>query len=114
MMRKSIMTWLQKAGAGLLVGSAVLLSAGCAGVVYTEPAAGVYYNYDYYPDVGVYYYPADRVYYWNEGGHWHSGGHLPPKYVVHGRHEQVHAHSRQPWTEHQSEHGQPDHGHDHH
>ena|SRR5215469_17423292 len=98
--------------AGLMLGG-TLLSAGCEGVVYTG-GAGVYYDYDYYPDCDVYYYPRTRIYYWSEGGRWYSGERLPPHFEFHAEHrEQLRLHSQQPWTEHHEEHRNYEHHDDH-
>jgi hypothetical protein len=90
--------------------------AGCVGVAYTEPGPGVYYGYDYYPDLDVYYYPERHVYYWNEGGAWRSGSSLPSGYHIRGEHHEYYRlHTQQPWTQHHEErggHGNFDH-HDH-
>ena len=89
---------LQGIGAGLLLGGALLFSAGCAGVGY---AGGGYYDYDYYPDWDVYFYPQGHLYYWNEAGHWRSGAHLPEHYALRGHHsEHFRGRTQQPWTEH--------------
>jgi hypothetical protein len=108
MMKKSIKTWLRVAGVGLMVGSGVLLSAGC--VAYA-PGPGGYYDYYYYPDWDVYFYPAGGIYYWNESGHWYHGRHVPPAYHFHeAPHEDLHLQTRQPWMEHPAPHPAPAHG----
>ena len=92
-------TYLQWICAGLMSGSALLLS-GCEEVAYTGGGA-VYYDYDYYPDCDVYFYPRAHIYYWNEGGAWRSGDRLPAVYNGRVQHaEQLHLQSQQPWTEH--------------
>ena len=79
------------------------------------PGPVAYYDYDYYPEWDVYYYPEGHIYYWNDGGHWRSGGRLPSHYVLHDENrERLQLHSRQPWTEHQSEHSGPEHSDEHH
>jgi hypothetical protein len=91
--------YLQIICAGLALGGSPLLS-GCAGVAYTGGVA-VGYDYDYYPDWGVYYYPQRHIYYWNEGGVWRSGGRLPDRFDLHNRPAQhLHLRTEQPWTEH--------------
>jgi hypothetical protein len=113
MMRKSAPTWLRGACAGLLVGGGALLCAGCVGVAYPG-GPGPYYDYYYYPDWDVYFYPAGHIYYWNDGGHWRSGGRLPPRYDFHDEHhELLRLQSRQPWSEHHPEHGRSGQRHDH-
>jgi hypothetical protein len=101
--------------AGFLLGSAMLFSTGC--VAYA-PGPDGYYDYDYYPDVDVYYYSVGGIYYWNRDGRWFHGRHLPPHFVLHDENRQhLQLHTRQPWTEHHAEHGQPEyggHGNDHH
>jgi hypothetical protein len=58
----------------------------------------VYYDYEFYPDWNVYYYPAGETYYWAENGHWRSSHQLPPRYTIgQARHERVHSPSQQPW-----------------
>jgi len=100
MMNKNTKAWLRKACIGIAAGMWLALSTGCVGVAYPGGAA-VYYDYDYYPGWNIYFYPAGHIYYWNEGGHWRSGAHLPPAYHLNGQsHEQLRLHSRQPWTEH--------------
>jgi len=85
-------------GGVLLLAGGLMLSPGCVGVGYEGGVA--YYEYDYYPDWDIYYYPRGHVWYWNEGGHWRSGGSLPPRYAVQGHaHQSLHLHSQQPWTE---------------
>lgn len=87
-----------------MVVGAAMLPSGCA--VYPEGTleTGGYYDYDYYPDAGVYFYPRDRIYYWNDGGYWHRGRRLPPNVILHGeRHEELRLHTRRPWTEHRPE-----------
>src|SRR5271170_4688537 len=49
------------------------------------PVAAVGYDYDYYPDEEVYFYPATGVYFWFGGGGWRSGPHLPPTIVLRDR-----------------------------
>lgn len=49
------------------------------------PVAVAGYDYYYYPDEEVYFYPATGVYFWFGGGGWHSGGRLPPEFVLHDR-----------------------------
>jgi hypothetical protein len=89
---------LQFACVGLLTGN-ILLCSGCVATVST-PGAEVYYDYDYYPGVGVYYYPRGHVYYWNESGAWRSGRNLPPRYDLHTEHsEHFRGHTQQPWSE---------------
>jgi hypothetical protein len=105
-MRTHTKNQIRRAFAGLLTGTGLLLLVGCTGVAYTTPGGSVaFYDYDYYPDGDVYFYPHDHIYYWNDGGHWRSGGRLPDRYHLReeGR-EHLRLHSRQPWTEHPSEH----------
>jgi hypothetical protein len=105
--------WLPGIGAGVLL-SGLILSAGCASEGYY--AGGAYYDYDYYPDWGIYYYPRGHVYYWNDEGRWHSGERLPEHYDLHEHHsERLHLRSQQPWTEHHMEHpnGPPHHERNH-
>ena len=84
--------------AGLALGG-LLTITGCVG--YAGGGAGVYYDYDYYPDWDVYYYPHDHIYYWNEGGAWRSGARAPDRYDFHGRHmDHLHVQNQHPWTEH--------------
>jgi len=101
-MKTRIKKWLVVAGTSLMAGSGLLFVPGCAvhgGVAY-EGTPGPYYDYDYYPDANVYYYAPDRVYYWNEGGRWISGGALPPRYALHHEHVQHYRYrTREPWTE---------------
>ena len=87
---------------GLLFGGLALLTGGCAGgVAYATGPGGGYYEYEYYPDLNVYYYPAGGYYHWYEHGHWKSGRHLPESYAVgQARHERLRYHTKQPWTEH--------------
>jgi len=100
-MRANIKKSLGGAGVGLLLGGLAALSSGCAGGVAYEsgPYAG-YYDYDYYPDLDVYYNPAGGYYHWYDGGHWRTGHHLPPRYTI-GKayHERMRFHTSHPWTE---------------
>jgi hypothetical protein len=89
-----------------------LFSAGCAEHEEHEHYGGgayygggaTYYDYDYYPDEDIYFYPEAHVYYWNDGGRWRSGRDLPPRYRLNEeRREHLRLHSRQPWTEHHRE-----------
>jgi hypothetical protein len=96
-MKKNMKNCLGAAFAGLLLVGMAMMMDGC---VATVGPGGVYYDYDYYPGLDVYFYPAGNVYYWNEGGHWRSGGALPGRYDLHGQnHVPYHAHSQQPWSE---------------
>ena len=117
-MNKQLTTGLRRAGLGLLFAGGVLLSAGCAvnGRVASGGGGGaVYYDYDYYPGGDFYFYPKERLYYWNEGGHWTSGAQLPSRYhLEHERHEHLRARTREPWNERQREHQEhenEEHGH---
>ena len=113
MRSENIIKWLRASCVGLIAGIGVLLSAGCVGVAGPGPVA--YYDYDYYPEWDVYYYPEGHIYYWNDGGHWRSGGRLPSHYVLRDENrERLQLHTRQPWTEHQSEHSGPVHSDEHH
>jgi hypothetical protein len=87
----------------LLAGVALSFLTGCVADVYGT-AGPVAYDYDYYPDWDIYFYPQGRIYYWNNGGHWRSGRELPPRYRLHEEtREHLQLHSRQPWTEHAPE-----------
>jgi len=100
---------LQKTMSGVLTGALLCLLAGCVGEVY--PSSGpVAYDYDYYPDGDVYFYPQARLYYWNDGGHWRSGQWLPPRYHLREEErEHLRLHSREPWREHAPERPQFEH-----
>jgi hypothetical protein len=85
-------------GAVLLLGGVMWLAPGC--VTRAEVGYGGYYDYDYYPDSDVYFYPEGRVYYWHDEGHWRSGRRLPPHFDLReAHHEHFRSHTRQPWTE---------------
>jgi hypothetical protein len=93
--------------AELFLGSAMLFFTGC--VTYA-PGPDGYYDYDYYPERDVYFYSAGGIYYWNDGGHWRHGRHLPPQFALHQENrEHLQLHTRQPWTEHSTKHVQPPH-----
>ena len=103
-MKTKLTKWVRQAGAAVLIGGAAAFAAGCAvesgGVAYSSGPYATYYDYTYYPGVDVYYYPSGRVYYWNDRGHWVSGRHLPPRYVLdESRVEHYRSHSREPWKE---------------
>ena len=114
--------WLRGAAVSSLVSGITALVCGCSQpgeVVHTNPPPNyvtyyddsprtdltpppapspAYYDYDYYPDWNVYYYPAGSTYYWYDNGTWVSGSRLPPRYVIRtARHEHVHSQSREPW-----------------
>ncbi len=93
---------IQGIGAAMLLAGGLTLGNGCAG----HYAGGVeYYDYDYYPDADVYFYPRGHLYYWNEEGHWRSGGELPHHYDLRQHPaERFRGHSREPWNEHHEEH----------
>jgi hypothetical protein len=95
--------WLRCYGPSLVLAGSVLWFTGCAvrGVAYSNGPALDYYDYDYYPDTDVYFYPRSHVYYWHDGDRWRSGGRLPPRYKLHEeRREHLRLHSREPWREH--------------
>ena len=62
-----------------------LLAAGAAGChhgfveVSESPGVVAYYDYSYYPDAEVYYYPVEHVYFWRDGDRWERGGELPSR-----------------------------------
>jgi hypothetical protein len=103
-MKANIKRWVRGAGAGLVLGGMSLITAGCAGTATTYTAASPYgedYEYEYYPDWNVYYYPAADTYTWYEQDHWRSSRHLPPRYTIgHARHEPRRFQSPEPWMEH--------------
>jgi hypothetical protein len=102
-MKNNVKNWCQGICAGLLVGGAALLSAGCADVGYAGASYG-YYDYDYYPEGNVYFYPQGGIYYWNDAGHWRSGRRIPERYEWREEHrEHLRLHSREPWIEHHEE-----------
>lgn len=39
-------------------------------------------TFHYYPVIQVYYFPANRTYYWLESGQWRVGVRLPTRYVI--------------------------------
>ncbi|HVM51441.1 MAG TPA: hypothetical protein VMU04_25645 [Candidatus Acidoferrum sp.] len=98
-MKGNIKNWFAAATTALLLGSAAVLTSGCAGGTYaTGPYS--YYDYDYYPDLNVYYYPAGGYYNWYQGGVWHTGRHLPPRYTLaHSHHERLRFRTNRPWSE---------------
>ena len=101
-MKANIIRWLGGASIGLALGGVTLFTSGCASheTASTPGLYGANYDYEYYPDWNVYYYPAGGTYEWYEHGHWRSGGHLPPRYTIgHARHERIRAHSQEPWRE---------------
>jgi len=65
------------------------------------PEAAVGYDYDYYPDEEVYFYPTTGVYFWFGGGGWHSGRRLPDGIVLHDR-VRVNLNTRRPYEQHES------------
>jgi hypothetical protein len=91
---------LRALGVGLVLGGIAWWSAGCAVEEHGPYRAGVYYDYDYYPDADVYFYPEGRIYYWRHEGHWKSGPVLPDRYVLREeRREHLHLRTREPWSE---------------
>jgi hypothetical protein len=64
------------------------------------PPVAVGYDYWYYPDEEVYFYPATGVYFWFGGGGWRSGPHLPPTFVLHDR-VSVRLNSARPYEHHE-------------
>lgn len=116
-MKSKILNRAQNTVIGLLAAGALSLLAGCAADVYPEPVGGVaYYDYDYYPDADVYFYPEGHYYYWRDHDHWRHGGRLPYDYHLNEEHrEHLHLRTREPWTEHHEEHhGDFEHRDDHH
>ena len=96
---------------GIIAASALLAAvlgmegAGCEhGGVYVNagPAyAPGYYDYDYYPDTEVYYYPSGRVWWWRDRDEWRSGRELPRGFDAHrGNHVAVRLQTDRPWTAH--------------
>jgi hypothetical protein len=91
--------WWQGIGAGALL-AGCLLAAGCT----TYSGDIGYHDYDYYPDMNVYYYPPGQIYYWNENGHWRSGRELPASYKLAGHpHQNRRLQGEEPWHAHQPE-----------
>jgi hypothetical protein len=104
MMKTNLTTWFRPIAAGWLL-AGLVLATGCVvreRVAYRSgPAGEVYYDYDYYPDCNVYFYPAAGVYYWNVSGRWVSGRQLPRTIVIRESARQpVHSPSREPWRHH--------------
>jgi hypothetical protein len=88
---------------GLLLGSGLVVSTGCVAPYYGGGRVA-HYDYDYYPDADVYFYPHGKTYFWNEQGNWRSGGRLPEHYDLRNHQSQhLRLHSQQPWTEHHPE-----------
>jgi hypothetical protein len=89
----------------LLLAAGTLTFSGCISVDH-EGRDVTYYDYDYYPDWDLYYYPAEHVYYWRDGDTWVSGRELPDRYSLHEhRYEHLRLHSRHPWEENRVRHG---------
>jgi hypothetical protein len=65
------------------------------------PVAEAGYDYEYYPDEEVYFYPATGVYFWFGGGGWHSGPHAPDGIVLHD-HVTVRLNSPRPYEQHET------------
>ena len=102
-MKTNLTTWLRRTSAGLLLGGVTLLAPGCTvhhEVAYESGPYAGYYDYDYYPEANVYFYPAGGVYYWHDGHRWTSGRRLPNRYVLHESREHFRGQTREPWTEH--------------
>jgi len=87
--------WIQGTCVAVL-GAGLFFSSGC--VSYNKDIG--YHDYDYYPDINVYYLPEGRIYYWNENGHWVSGDKLPDKFDLRERKPQHLRHQGQePWND---------------
>jgi len=91
--RNVMLKWLLS----LLTAVSLGLGAGCEGV----HASGTvtFFDYDYYPDWDVYFYPTTQVYFWNDGRHWRSGRALPRDYRLNTNRRSLHLTTRQPWTQ---------------
>jgi hypothetical protein len=101
---------LRALGVAVVLGGLAWWSAGCTVEEHGPYRAGVYYDYDYYPDANVYFYPEGRIYYWYHDGRWKSGPVLPDRYVIREeRREHLHLRSREPWREHHGA-GREEHG----
>ncbi|HJT23420.1 MAG TPA: hypothetical protein VJ873_02530 [bacterium] len=85
---------------GLLVPLSALLSS-CYGhtmIVLGDNPGPVVYHYWYYPDMGVYYDYDAHVYFYMEGGSWHRGAYLPPRYHELGGYVVVESEKGRPWA----------------
>ena len=99
-MKTKIITWLSAAGIGLMLGGVTLLAPGCVGPPVVEGSVGAYYDYDYYPGLDVYYYPAGGYYHWYDHGRWRTGRHLPGRFdIAHAQPQRFRSHTQRPWTE---------------
>ena len=57
------------------------------------------YHYVYYPEQEVYFVPETRVYWWSDGGEWHSGPHAPSGIAL-GTSVNLDVDARDPWRHH--------------
>lgn len=89
----------------LVCAAAVSLLVGCVVEGPPPPPPGppvaVGYDYDYYPDEEVYFYPATGVYFWFGGGGWHSGRHVPSGIELHDR-VRVNLQTSRPYEQHEN------------
>lgn len=67
-MKTNLTNWLRLGSAGLLLGVVALLAAGCVVEPYPHPHYAAYYDYDYYPDCDVYFYPGGGIWFWFADG----------------------------------------------
>jgi len=67
------------------------------------PAAeNTYYDYTYYPDSEVYFYPPEGVYYWRDHDAWSHGRDLPAQFhLEHERTVPLHLHTARPYEMHE-------------
>jgi hypothetical protein len=96
---------LKAAMAGVVV-TAAALTSGCVvreTVAPVAPGPGAYYDYYYYPDCEVYFYPVTGTYWWIDGGVWISGPRPPAQFVLReDARVTVRLNSERPWTEHRT------------
>lgn len=90
----------------------LMMVAGCCVPVYEqEPWAPAghrgSYNYDYYPNPGVYYDQGRHVYFYHDEGHWKESPSLPPTYHVdRNNRRELHLDTDKPYNYHPDIHNQ--------
>jgi hypothetical protein len=91
--------------AGAATGVVVVMGAAACHRGYVEvsngPVAVGTYDYEYYPDSQVYFYPTERVYYWHGHDGWEHGRDLPAQvHVDRGHAVALHLKTARPYEEH--------------
>jgi hypothetical protein len=90
MKSKQIVTTALLLAAGLLATGTVQASSPHHAPAHGHPAKRVHHHkYVYYPAQQVYYAPANRAWFWLNGGTWHVGAHLPVRYHGYRQHQGI-------------------------